>query len=81
MSCYSNAGLILPSDAALHENVTFESCGCLSIHQNISDFQYNNDTNSCYIFPNNSSLSNIRVTINSQVCFIDRTLTVREYFF
>jgi hypothetical protein len=76
MTCYYNASLILPSNTILYNNLTLQSCQCFMVQQNMSGFQYNSNGESCYIFGNNSSLSNIRVTLNSQVCFINQTSTV-----
>jgi len=76
MTCYSNASLILPPNTILYNNLTLQSCKCLMAQQNMSGFQYNSNGKSCYIFGNNSSLSNIRVTLNSQVCFINQTSMV-----
>jgi hypothetical protein len=76
MSCYSNAQLILPPSSILYNNFTLESCQCLTIYQNISGFQYDSNDESCYTFGNDSLRSNIRIKINSQVCFVNGTMTV-----
>lgn len=76
MSCYSNASLILPVDTIFYNNLTYQSCTCLMIQQNISGFQYDSNQQSCYTFGNNISRTNLRVKINSQVCFVNRTSTV-----
>jgi hypothetical protein len=82
MSCYSNASLILPSSTILYNNLTFSSCQCLMIQPNISGFQYDYNEQSCYTFGNDSSLSNLRVKINSRVCFVNRTpMVCVEHFF
>ncbi len=64
MSCYSNAQLILPPSSILYNNFTLESC------------QYDSNDESCYTFGNDSLRSNIRIKINSQVCFVNGTTTV-----
>jgi hypothetical protein len=76
MNCYSNASLILPPSTIQYNNLTLQSCKCLTIEQSISGFQYNNDEQSCYTFGNDSLLSDIRIKINCQVCFVNRTSTV-----
>lgn len=76
MNCYSNARLILPLSTIIYNNLTLQSCQCLTIPQNISGFQYNTDDKSCCIFGNNSTQTNIRVKMNSQVCFVNRTTPV-----
>jgi len=75
MTCYYNASLILPSNNILYNNLTLQSCQCFMLQQNMSGFQYNSNGQSCFIF-GNQSLSNIRVTLDSQVCFINQTSTV-----
>lgn len=76
MNCYSNARLDLPTSAILYNNFTLESCQCLMIQQTLSGFQYDSIDNSCYAFSNDSSRSDLRVKIDSQVCFINRTSIV-----
>ncbi len=76
MGCYFNARLILSSSVMLYNNLTLQSCQCLMIQPNISGFQYDNNDNSCYTFGNDSLRSNLRIKINSQVCFVNRTPTV-----
>lgn len=77
LNCYLNASLILPSNTILYNNVTIEYCQCLLREEDIYGFLYDNSTNSCYTFGNNSSISNIRISVNSQVCFVNRTIMVR----
>jgi hypothetical protein len=76
MNCYSNATIILPSGTILYNNLTFQSCQCLTIQENLEGFQYDNNEQSCYTFGNDSLRSNIRIKMNSQVCFINQTSTV-----
>ena len=76
MNCYLNGGIILPSNAVLYNNVTFENCQCYSSQQNLSGFQYNNSAQSCYTFAGYPSLSDIQVIIDSQICFIHQTAMV-----
>ena len=81
LNCYSNARLILPLSAILYNNLTLQSCQCLGIKQNISAFQYDSNEKSCYTYGNDSSRANIRVKVNSQVCFVNQTTTVRRNIF
>ena len=76
MGCYSNAYLILPSNTTVYTNFTLQSCQCLMINSDAAGFQYNIDDQSCSVFNNDSSRSDLLVKINSQVCFINRTLEV-----
>jgi hypothetical protein len=73
MNCYFNAGFILPSNAVFYDNVTFEFCQCLLSQENITGFMYDNSTESCYILDDNLTISDLRVMINSQVCFVNQT--------
>ena len=77
LNCYLNANLLLPSNTILYNNVTIEYCQCLLSEEDTYGFLYNNSTNSCYTFGNDSSISNIRVSLSSQVCFVNRTIMVR----
>ncbi len=85
MNCYSNARLGLSSNAILYNNFTLESCQCSMMQSTLFGFQYDSTNNSCYTFGNDLSRSNLRVKINSQVCFIDLTTTTTtvciEYIF
>ena len=76
--CYPNADVIFPRSTVLYNNATFGFCRCSSTELNASrGFQYDQSTNSCYILTSDVPISNIRVKINSTVCFINSSSTVR----
>ncbi|CAF1534200.1 unnamed protein product [Adineta ricciae] len=75
--CYPNADVILPRSTVLYNNATFGFCRCSGIELNASrGFQYNQSTNSCYILTSDVPISNIRMKINSIVCFINSSSTL-----
>ncbi|CAF0855758.1 unnamed protein product [Adineta ricciae] len=75
--CYPNADVILPRSTVLYNNATFGFCRCSSTALNASrGFQYDQSTNSCYILTSDVSISNMRVKINSIVCFINSSSTL-----
>lgn len=76
--CFIDASLILPPSSILYSNVTFESCRCLLLEEDVHGFQYNNESSSCYTIGNDSSLANLQITNHSRVCFLDPIGTVWE---
>ena len=74
--CFINATLSLPPSSILYSNVTFESCRCSLLEEDVHGFQYDNESSSCYTIGNDSSLANLQITNHSRVCFLDPMGTV-----